>query len=169
MRRSNRAFARSDANAEPRRGCPGSARHMQFRPRWPLSRLISCATCEELRQAVLLELASDCQRQFSFADELHHARNLVGCKLTALIVCQPGQSVDEADLLALCLVDIIEHDFDTLANLDLLITFTNDARREPWSLVQFDLHDVIRRFIPERREPCLVNHCPGTDAPAARS
>ena len=45
--------------------------------------MISCAACEELRQAVLLELASDCQRQFSFADELHHARNLVGSKLTA--------------------------------------------------------------------------------------
>src|SRR6516162_7166118 len=83
MRRSNRASARLNANAEPRRGCPGCARHMQFRPRWPLSRLISCATCEELRQAVLLELASDCQRQFSFSDELHHARNLVGRKLVA--------------------------------------------------------------------------------------
>src|SRR5215468_655102 len=83
MRRSNRASARSDASAEPRRGRPGCARHMRFRPRWPLSRLISCATCEELRQAVLLELASDCQRQFSFFDELHHARNLVGCKLAA--------------------------------------------------------------------------------------
>src|SRR5262249_24014302 len=83
MRRSNRAPARSDASAEPRRGCPGCARHMQFRPRWSIPRLISCAACEELRQAVLLELASDCQRQFSFADELHHARNLVGRKLAA--------------------------------------------------------------------------------------
>src|SRR5499427_4634733 len=83
MRRSNRASARSNANAEPRRGCPGCARHMQFRPRWPLSRLISCATCEKLSQAVFLELASDCQRQFSFSDELHHARNLVGRKLVA--------------------------------------------------------------------------------------
>src|SRR5215831_2015285 len=83
MRRSNRASARSDASAEPRRGRPGCARHMRFRPRWPLSRLISCATCEELRQAVLLELASDRQWQFSFADELHHARNLVGRELAA--------------------------------------------------------------------------------------
>src|SRR6516225_4008145 len=67
------------------------------------------------------------------------------------------------------LVDIVEHDFDTLANLDLLIAATDYARREPWPLVQLDLHDVVRRFILEGREPCLVNHRPGTDAPAARS
>jgi hypothetical protein len=59
------------------------------------------------------------------------------------------------------LVDIVEHDFDTLANLDLLIATANDARREPRPLVQLDLHDVVRRFILERREPCLVNHRPG--------
>src|SRR5262249_2621602 len=46
-------------------------------------RLISCPACEELRQAALLELASGCQRQLSFADELHHAGNLVGRKLAA--------------------------------------------------------------------------------------
>src|SRR5262245_41301437 len=44
---------------------------------------ISCAACEELRQAVFLELASDRQRQFGFADELHHTRNLVGRQLSA--------------------------------------------------------------------------------------
>ena len=37
------------------------------------------------------------------------------------------------------LVNIVEHDFHTLANLDLLIAAANDARREPWPLVQLDL------------------------------
>src|SRR5712691_11675554 len=82
MRRSNRAPARSDASAEPRRGCPGCARHMQFRPS-PPRRLISSAACEEVRQAILLELASDRQWQLRFADELHQARNLVSRKLAA--------------------------------------------------------------------------------------
>src|SRR5262249_43993001 len=68
-----------------------------------------------------------------------------------------------------CLADITANDFEPAAHTDLLITTTNDARREPWPLVQLDLHDVVRRFILERREPCLVNHRPGTDAPAARS
>src|SRR5258708_2710771 len=67
------------------------------------------------------------------------------------------------------LVDIVEDDFDTLTDLDLSIAAANDARCEPWPLVQLDLHDVVWRFILERREPCLVNHRPGTDAPEARS
>jgi hypothetical protein len=37
------------------------------------------------------------------------------------------------------LVNIVERDFDTLANPDLLIAATHDARREPWPLVQLDL------------------------------
>src|SRR5262245_54266807 len=44
---------------------------------------ISCAACEELRQAVLLELAGDRQRQFGVADEFHHARKRVGRYLSA--------------------------------------------------------------------------------------
>src|SRR6516225_11705333 len=82
MRRSNRAPARSDASAEPRRGYPGCARHMQFRPSLA-RRLISAAAREEVCQPILLELASDRQRQLRFADELHQARNLIGRKLAA--------------------------------------------------------------------------------------
>src|SRR5258705_13284926 len=82
MRRSNRAPARSDASADPGRGCPGCARHMRFRPS-PPRRLISSAAREELSQTILLELTSNRQRQLRFADELHQVRNLVSRKLAA--------------------------------------------------------------------------------------
>ena len=37
------------------------------------------------------------------------------------------------------LVNIVEHGFDTLANLDLLVAGANNTRCEPWPLVQLDL------------------------------
>src|SRR5208337_3735206 len=82
MHRSNRAHARLDASAEPRQERPGFARRMLLRPMIS-PRSISCAAREELRQAVLLELARHCQRQLGFTDELNQARNFVGGKPAA--------------------------------------------------------------------------------------
>ena len=53
------------------------------------------------------------------------------------------------------LVDVGEYHFDPLADRNLLVAGADDARGEPRSLVELDLHDVVRRFILEGREPDL--------------
>ena len=94
-------------------------------------------------------------------------RSMSGCR-----VCRnrfiPGEGSCRDDAKAVqgqLLVDVGEHDLNPLANLNPLGTGANDVRGEPWSLVQLNLHDVVRRISPKCREPCLVNGRPGADAP----
>src|SRR5262249_23923344 len=63
------------------------------------------------------------------------------------------------------IIDIREYHLDARADRDRPVARIDEARGQARAFVEFDLHDVIRRLVRERREPGFVHACPRADAP----